>query len=146
MLRSKEWSLGRTSKNPVVSMFKVSLREKSFVFTRTGITSPAFFFKKTPVCAAFSIFVDENNVPILQRSHRPRDNELNLAVHPTHIDICTITLCLWAGYTQKTNSSFRFGMKCVDELFKCAIFRKPRNKLYFIWNRIGEAFLACFGG
>ena len=34
-------------------MFEVSLREKSFVFTRTGITSPAFFSKKTPVFAAF---------------------------------------------------------------------------------------------
>ena len=51
-------------------------------------------YQNTPLYAAFAIFVDENNIPILQRSHRLRDNELNLAVHPTLTDICTITLCL----------------------------------------------------
>ena len=33
----------------------------------------------------------------------------------------------------------------VDKLFKCAIFSKPRNQSNFICNRIGEAFLPCFG-
>ena len=32
-----------------------------------------------------------------------------------------------------------------DKLFKCAIFSKPRNQSNFICNRIGEAFLPCFG-
>ena len=74
-----------------------------------------------------------------------RNNYLNWAVHATLIDTCTITLCLWAGCTRKTNSSFGFGMKCVDKPFKCATFSKPRNQSNFICNRIGEAFLPCFG-
>ena len=38
-------------------------------------------------------------------------------MHATLTDTCTITFCLLAGCTRKTNSSFGFGMKCIKICF-----------------------------
>jgi len=41
---------------------------------------------------------------------------------------------------RKINSNFGFGMKYVDKIFECTMYRKPRNHSNCIWNCLGEAF------